>query len=105
MSTWEQRMAEKAAARATVREAEALTAAQAEYEARLRNASPAMMRTFRGSCDVCGGPLEATMIMGEFDYGIDDDGLYTWIRHLRGPLQPDCGRYSSRVYADPDGQE
>ena len=91
-------MAEAAAGRDVVRHAEAVTSEQARLEERMREADPAVLRTYRGPCDVCGQEIEGTLVAGTHDYGIGDDGrLYTWLRHIGGPLEPDCGRYSSRV--------
>jgi hypothetical protein len=60
---------------------------------------------YEGTCDVCGAAisLDFDRTRGDMiDIGIEEGGrVYTWIRHYAtapSDANPDCAKYSSRVY-------
>lgn len=61
-----------------------------------------MVAHFEGTCDVCGAALsfDWDYADGIIDIGYDGERSWTWVRHIEG-VNPDCARYSSRVYAVP----
>jgi hypothetical protein len=96
-------MADRAAERQTAQEAEDyLAAAEARQAREVERADAAAVRRFRGPCDVCGSQIEVTLVLGYIDIFItDDDRVGSWVRHYATAppgADPDCARYSSRVY-------
>jgi hypothetical protein len=104
-------MAERAAQKQTVVEAEEITRRAVEHERYRAERNARILAEglevlhFEGACDVCGAQLtmdHCFQVDGLIDYGIESDGrMYTWRRHYAtAPVgaNPDCAIYSSRVW-------
>lgn len=103
MTTWEARMAQRAAARRAAEPAPARTDEQRQFDEQM--AAAIDVDLYEGTCDVCGGPISvrhSPTVSGIVDVGIDRDPdggdvVYTWARHIGGP-QRGCDIYSSQIY-------
>lgn len=102
MSTWEERMSQKAQARLKQRwdkEAQKVEDEQSQY----MKDHPDEVMHFEGTCDVCGDPisLDWHWKFGIIDYGFDNEVMFTWMRHYAtapAGANPNCAIYSSRIY-------